>query len=1157
MSNEPNILNQMLQGAAGMYFVTKLIGKGGMANVYQARPLTAESGRDVAIKHFPQATDISAIEMRSFEKELAALTLMKHKNVISLLDNGIHEGIPFLVLELMECNLVQLRDRGQTEAFDGYDDYFDLIGKPVLDALAFAHGRNQSVTHRDVKPRNILIGHDSSVKLADFGIARLKGSISGTKTIRDWESKPYTPPEPDLGDYSDTRDVFSFAALTVWALTDVADSPVNDYPQLYSAFETLDVHPRVKEILKKALSKDPADRQENAVQLKLEIDGFLRERRQKRDDSKKDTILLKLTNNAKECLDGLIGGALKEQLPRVLHDINDCSTISRWRTNNQASDLEYAIAGAQFLYRVVFNTDREEFVVRHIECPSNYILQNNKLKQAASPVNFEFTRSLKFTPLKKEGLLLIDEAIRSFSMDDELEDECPDLFRRWRTVMKTKREIEESRTPLIEYKNLSIEGDLVTATVAHPNYFDPRDDRTLWLAKSGNFEARLQVNYVDGNEVEFRWRSTSGKRSLPAKGKLKKDNGATIACLERQETALELLVSNQATRTDLSAILLDPEKIIAPNPDSVNLDIGDGELDQFKQEAIKRALSTEDILLVHGPPGTGKTRLIAFLVKLIREQAAEREGIDNPVLLVSQSRVAVDHALHKLNEIAPELNLLRISADGDVEATSKPFLRPRQIQDWRSEVESQSEEWIRELAKQKKVDPDEVIRGTKILEYVRERQTNRRLANEIADLETQITTLKESPEIRPSIETDIRVLEGERNLKKDEKKSSDSDLKKFQRELYKLLKDLLDNEEEIESQADTALRSLAQDFLGESQEGKLVKDLMELRAEWLQMFGRGDSFNSAVCERADVVGGTCMGFIGLKGINSVEFDVCIIDEASKASVADCIVPMVRAKKWIMVGDTKQLPPHQEFGGDFKEILDANSLSSDDLSESLFSLLEKSVPEANQVRLKEQHRMNRAIGGLVANCFYPGHLEPGNRPPDKALESLFGKSVVWVSTDGYSDRKEQRDNTSYYNPREVSLVLEHLKRVGQKNLDEKTKVLLLSSYSSQLRQLEKAANTCQAQFPSLEVSCKTIDSVQGQEAKVVFYSITRTPPNSFVDDLHRVNVALSRAEELLVIVGDASSIQSSPQCKQLNKVLSYIQSNPEDCKLVKTLMGARI
>ncbi len=202
-------------------------------------------------------------------------------------------------------------------------------------------------------------------------------------------------------------------------------------------------------------------------------------------------------------------------------------------------------------------------------------------------------------------------------------------------------------------------------------------------------------------------------------------------------------------------------------------------------------------------------------------------------------------------------------------------------------------------------------------------------------------------------------------------------------------------------------------------------------------------------------------------------------------------------------------------------------------------------------------MNNAVGGLIANCFYPGDLEPGSRPPRKDLESLFGKSVVWVSTDGYPDRHEKRDKTSFYNPKEVELIVEHLKRLGGKVGSEQTEVLLLSSYSAQLRQLEKATNTCLAKFPNLDVSCKTIDSVQGQEAAVVFYSVTKTPPNTFVDNLHRVNVALSRAEDLLVIVGDTSSIQGSASCKQLNKVLSYIQSHPEDCKLVTTLMGASI
>ena len=89
------------------------------------------------------------------------------------------------------------------------------------------------------------------------------------------------------------------------------------------------------------------------------------------------------------------------------------------------------------------------------------------------------------------------------------------------------------------------------------------------------------------------------------------------------------------------------------------------------------------------------------------------------------------------------------------------------------------------------------------------------------------------------------------------------------------------------------------------------RTLVKLLGDWHSRFGRGDEFYGAALLRAQVVAATCLGLQSFKGADVVEFDLCIIDEASKATATESLVPMVQARRWVLVGDQRQLPPFVE------------------------------------------------------------------------------------------------------------------------------------------------------------------------------------------------------------------------------------------------------
>jgi hypothetical protein len=100
---------------------------------------------------------------------------------------------------------------------------------------------------------------------------------------------------------------------------------------------------------------------------------------------------------------------------------------------------------------------------------------------------------------------------------------------------------------------------------------------------------------------------------------------------------------------------------------------------------------------------------------------------------------------------------------------------------------------------------------------------------------------------------------------------------------------------------------------------KLCRQRLALLEKWFLRVGRSGDFNAAVMNSARIIAATCIGVAGTRGVENVEFDLCIVDEASKATATEILVPLSRSHRWIIVGDPKQLPPFFEEFGD--ELID--------------------------------------------------------------------------------------------------------------------------------------------------------------------------------------------------------------------------------------------
>src|ERR687897_463503 len=198
------------------YRVEERIGGGGMGTVYRARD--TRLGRDVAIKVINADIAGDPDRIARFHREANTVATLNHPGIVTIHDTGVEQGTTYIVTELVDGTTV--RALLEREGRVGHRRLID-IGAQVADALAAAHGAG--ITHRDVKPENLMLTRDGRVKLLDFGLAQSRGSHAdrgATTTVLHTEvgavlgTLGYMSPEQVRGEPLDPRsDIFSLGVV--------------------------------------------------------------------------------------------------------------------------------------------------------------------------------------------------------------------------------------------------------------------------------------------------------------------------------------------------------------------------------------------------------------------------------------------------------------------------------------------------------------------------------------------------------------------------------------------------------------------------------------------------------------------------------------------------------------------------------------------------------------------------------------------------------------------------------------------------------------------------------------------------------------------------------------------------------------------------------
>lgn len=300
------------------------------------------------------------------------------------------------------------------------------------------------------------------------------------------------------------------------------------------------------------------------------------------------------------------------------------------------------------------------------------------------------------------------------------------------------------------------------------------------------------------------------------------------------------------------------------------------------------------------------------------------------------------------------------------------------------------------------------------------------------------------------------------------------------------------------------------------------------------------------------------------------FDVVIIDEVSKATPLEMLLPLMRGKKAILVGDHRQLPPifNEADGLTFEDEVEQNEAqenkqdSDTDLTEdnlhkfekmvtaSLFKELFEKAPESLRERLNIQFRMHPDIMKMI-NYFYEGQLTCGNpeaeRPHGIEFKGLLSKKdhVLWIDTtdDEKGKRFSINDGQSNINVLEARMIAKTLMDINRQletlgyGKDNKMKVGVVSFYQPQCRVIRdeiRKINKDKLSFSAIDVEINTVIRYQGKEKPIILLSLVKNDgkdknayrsPRQNVARFEFINVAMSRAQNLLIIFGARNMLEN--------------------------------
>ena len=548
-------------------------------------------------------------------------------------------------------------------------------------------------------------------------------------------------------------------------------------------------------------------------------------------------------------------------------------------------------------------------------------------------------------------------------------------------------------------------------------------------------------------------------------------------------------------------------------------------LNSSQREILRKALNLREgeVLLVVGPPGTGKTEIIS---KIAYELARRGEK----VLITSHTNVAVDNALEKIVSNVKEgsgIRVIRVGRPEKISDAIKDVMLSRVIN------RDADKNILKEISNLKSRISNLIrILGT-LYKANRELSRRKNLCDTLLSIEAILShngsiysdnNVKEICKRIKNLEISLKALRDFKN---------NPILSKHLEELYDLYHYLIGLLPNVRNLLGGNI-----DFTGKRQlwnriKGSIERELKKVAQE-LSSYKRLlrellDKVELETLDRANIIG-TTITRAHLGTMLLLTFDTVIIDEASQVLLPLGFIGMIKGKKWIIVGDHFQLMPILRSVKEDTEKADKiRSLLS------FFGYLISNRGNSWNAYLSEHYRSLKDIIEFSNDKIYarnglPLRTRRGNVSKYPKLSSIeFLKNpVTFIHVNGEeSSSSKSTKGGSRYNTEEVEVCAELVEKLTKDIKIDPREIAVITPYREQVKMLREAIESrLDSDLSSvLREAISTVDSFQGKERDIVIYSVVATEEGSirFASNQNRINVAFTRAKERLIVVGNVEKI----------------------------------
>ncbi|HYW20995.1 MAG TPA: AAA domain-containing protein [Nodularia sp. (in: cyanobacteria)] len=1131
----------------GKYDIKAKIGEGGSGIVYLAKKLN--STERYAIKTLSTEEE-NAIKLLG--RETQTLKRLNHQNIVKFIEEGYEpsQKIVYLVLEYLDGQNIK-------EYFDsGIDLKTQLdIFLQIIDGIRHAHSKN--IIHRDIKPDNIkIVDRDEKpvAKVLDFGIAIITTTIL-TNTIRSYHTPLFSAPEQiNLEGVSRDSDVYSLGMTFLYLLS--SEQGRIDFLEernktvLYKFVEERLANSNassIADILKKATDKDRQNRPKID-----EISKVIANLKEELSD--KMTITFSITPKLQEQISDQYKFQqqplkIKNYIDSELKADSGVLYIKKSPKQNREDRLTVEIfieSLSKLYYGFISRNDPTEIVLYNSPAFTNLQSQEIILKNGV-PIKVDSIIHIGSNPKRKTDLTDLLNLIceREEQVKAEIEDNkaLGFTFEQWQGVIDIEKKIISDRKEVFQYvdRYYDKQRQIVIINLVEPisiEQFDritsPALDVTISVKRLSKSNKERTVEWAIGKIVDGE-RLNNGELiaklhisigdfcdpevidSILHKGKIETNFKAQESEIERRRKALREIRYGDSENAELCKLIVAPANVRQIQPLLIRQFFNE-KIDDSQQLAVCKALATEDIFLIQGPPGTGKTSVITEIILQIIDKYP-----NDKILISSQSNVAVDNVLTKLSRVPnKEIKCVRIGREEKIEEDARQFEIEKAILNWQQSIQSKSLAYWQNYQEQN----EQLLSGVKKIaniEKIKEQHQElqnlaKKLAQVIERFNSELIILKNNSISYEFSNMALDLIDEKMQLENKILAEIEKYIAKFSIEYpeQKQLNEWINDEYKV-----------VQTILGNNRENyeKYIK-LQKLNEDWNERLKRKQQdLISFFIEGVNVVGATCLGVANFKDRN---FDWVIVDEAGRSTAPETFVPMSKGKKIILVGDHRQLPPiiDRELQ---ERALNEKEIQKKVLEISLFEYLYENLPNTNKITLNHQYRMHPDIGNLVSHLFYEDKVSSQRVNPDEKKHQLkqFDKTVYWISTSDVpmEESQERKNHKSRSNPYEAKVIKAVLLKIQQDCEDNNLfkEVGVIAAYRSQIGILESSiAPNDQQLWKKLHISIHTVDAFQGGECDIIIYDLVRNNPKrelGFTSDDRRLNVALSRTRQLLIIVGN--------------------------------------